>query len=204
MLTETTPPAAPLPETEVLDELGELELAGLLADDPGDKEPKLGRVALVPRTTSTCPAVTELLACAVTPNSAAILAALACAAAPDPDKTSVVAAVRRLHADFDTAEGLRQFVVPGQVHLGEVVDGLAGHRLDRGDLGGLTSLVGQQIALVPAHVRVDGPVQALRVGQAVGLVDLPLRLAVIRLGKVTQSSRGIEKPTPSARPRRCG
>ena len=31
MLTETTPPAAPLAETEVLDELGELELAGLLA-----------------------------------------------------------------------------------------------------------------------------------------------------------------------------
>ena len=89
-LTETTPPAAPLLEAEVLDGLGELELAGLLADDPGDMELKLGRVALVPRMTSTCPALTELPACAVTPNSAAILAAFAFAAAPDPYKTSVV------------------------------------------------------------------------------------------------------------------
>ena len=72
-----------------LDELGELELAGLLAAEPGDKELKLGRVALVPRTTFTCPALTELPACAVTPNSAAILAALAFAAAPDPYETSV-------------------------------------------------------------------------------------------------------------------
>ena len=73
-----------------MDGLGELELAGLLADEPGDMELKLGRVALVPRTTSTCPALTELPACAVTPNSAAILAAFAFAAAPDPYKTSVV------------------------------------------------------------------------------------------------------------------
>jgi hypothetical protein len=59
-----TLPAAPLPAAlwptmEVPDALGELELAGLLADEPGeadepgDREPKLGRVALVPRTTFT-------------------------------------------------------------------------------------------------------------------------------------------------------
>ncbi len=90
-MTETVPPAAPLPEPEVLDGLGELELelAGL-ADEAGDKELKLGSVALVPRTTFTWPALTELLACAVTPNSAAILAAFAWAAAPDPYRTSVV------------------------------------------------------------------------------------------------------------------
>ena len=127
-LTETTPPAAPLLEAEVLDGLEELELAGLLADEPGDMELKLGRVALVPRTTSTCPALTELPACAVRPNSAAIPAAFA-------------------------------------------------------------------FALVPAQLRVGGRVQALRVSQAVGWSILPSDWPSYALGKVTQSSRGIEKPT---------
>jgi hypothetical protein len=85
-LTEIVPPAAPLSEAEAeaLDELDGLGLGELPADEPGDRAPKLGRAALVPRTTCTCPALTALPACAVTPNSAAILAAFAFAAAPDP------------------------------------------------------------------------------------------------------------------------
>ena len=75
-----------------------------------------------------------------------------------------------------------QVVEPGQVHLGEVVDLLPGDRLDGGDRGRLAGLVGLQVTLVAAHRGVHGLAQRLRVGEAVGLVDLALRLAVVRLG----------------------
>src|SRR6201995_4089643 len=59
---------------------------------------------------------------------------------------------------------------------------LAGALLNRRDRGGLAGLVGLQVAVVGAHRRVHGLAQRLRVGEAVGLVDLALGLAVVRLG----------------------
>ena len=87
-----------------------------------------------------------------------------------------------LHADRDAAERLRQVVEAGQVHLGEVVDLLPGDLLDGGDRGRLACLVGLQVTLVAAHRGVHGLAERLGVGEAVGLVDLARRLAVVRLG----------------------
>jgi superfamily II RNA helicase len=83
-VTVTVPPLAPLLSSELELLLDELLLELELDELEPVSEVKLGSVALVPSTTSTYPSVTEELGSAVTPNSAAILAALALAAAPDP------------------------------------------------------------------------------------------------------------------------
>src|SRR5260370_12063904 len=89
-LTEIVPPAAPLSDAEALAELDGLGLGELLADEPGDRELKLGRAALMPRTTCTCPALTALPSSPVTPNTPAILAAFAFPAPPDPSQPSLL------------------------------------------------------------------------------------------------------------------
>ena len=86
-MTETVPWSSKLffPEERALEDL----LAFALERPEAARELKLGSVALDPRMTSMWPAATGLPAWAVTPNTAATLAAFARAAAPDPYRTCV-------------------------------------------------------------------------------------------------------------------
>jgi hypothetical protein len=87
------------------------------------------------------------------------------------------------HAHLDALEGLRERVEAREVHLGEVVDVLAGQLLHGRDRRRLAGLVGLLVTLVMAGARVRGRAEALRPRKAVSLVNLALGLPVVGLGE---------------------
>jgi hypothetical protein len=80
--TATAPPAWPSSAVFVGEALGDAGDLDAPAEGEADSELKFGSVVPVPSTICTWPAATEALACAVTPNSAAIAAAFPAALAP--------------------------------------------------------------------------------------------------------------------------
>jgi hypothetical protein len=95
----------------------------------------------------------------------------------------VHAALPRRHAHLDALEGLRERVEAREVHLGEVVDVLAGQLLHGRDRRRLAGLVRLLVTLVMAGARVRGRAEALRPREAVSLVDLALGLPVVSRGE---------------------